>query len=202
MTKEAHGLTFEQLDAARQDIADYMPAYNIKRVDPFEALENRVGNCFAKAAIASGLLVIKHNIEPVVAYSARLHGTDRTGSMLATKAKNMAHITVLAPELSSPEGRVLSLCFGVEGKTGKKVVQEDLGDILDYNEADVLAVMDDEGGLAATNLAQELGLYIGNWREGVNRYLEAIDRQPIDTETLTDKVAATFSSRDNLKKVV
>lgn len=201
MVKEVHGITFEQLDAVRQEVADHMPVYNVKRVDPFEALENKMGNCFAKAAIVSGLLVVRHNTEPAVAYSERLHGADWPGIMLATKSKKMEHITVLASEPPSLEGRVLSLCFGVEGKSGKRVVQEDLGDILDYNEADVLAAKDDIGGLYATNVAQELGLYIGDWREGVNRYLHAIDRKAIDTDALVERVANTFASSEDLKKV-
>jgi hypothetical protein len=195
-------ITFEQLNAVRQEVADYMPKYNIKRVDPFDALEDRVGNCFAKAAIGSGLLVVRHGVEPAVAYSSRLHGTPRSEGMLATQGKNMAHIATLVPVISDREGYIPGLCFGVEGKTGKKVVEEDLGDIIDYNESVILAEPGEDGVIAATPDAQEQGLYVGDWREGVNRYLEALDRKPIDTDELVERVAETFLSADRLKKVV
>lgn len=197
---KTEGITFGDLDAVRQEIADYMPAYNIKRVDPLDALENRVGNCFAKASIACGLLVVRHGIEPTIAYSDRLHGTDRPSTILATNAKNMAHITVLAPEVASSGRRVLSLCFGVEGKSGKKVIREDLGDIMDYNEAEILAEVQPQGGVSATGLASELGLYFGAWRTGINRYLHAIERQPVDAERLIEKVTEIFVSDEDLKK--
>lgn len=192
-------VTSVQLDQVRKDIHAYMPAYNIKRVDPFEALRVRVGNCASKCAVASSLLVARYGVEPAVAYSEKLHGTERQGMISSSRTKQMVHITTLAIEAARAEApeRVLSLCFGIEGKSGKKVFEDDEGDILDYNETLNLARIGDDGSVLPTAeaLDPEVQLYVGNWRDGINKYLTTLDRDPIDTDQLVEQVATAFGER-------
>lgn len=184
-------MKYAELEQIRQDVSGYMPRYNIKKVDPLESLGIRMGNCFAKAVIAGGIAAVRHSAELSVAYSERLHATPKRTMLSTPSAKNYAHIALLAEN----EGldNIMSLCFGIEGKSGKKVIEFDEGDILNYNESEVLATVDPyTKTIRASTTATELGLYIGDWREGADRYITALDRPPIDFPALTERIQEVF----------
>jgi hypothetical protein len=184
-------MKYGDLELIRHDIATYMPKYNIKKIDPLESLEGRVGNCFAKAVIAGGIAAVRHSAELSVAYSDRLHATIKPSMLSGSQAKNYAHIALLAPNEAT--GDVMSLCFGIEGKSGKKVLEFDEGDILDYNESEQLAQASPAlDRIGPTETAIALGLYVGDWREGADRYMTALERPPIKFDQLLERIEEIF----------
>lgn len=188
-----------------------MPRYNIKKMDTLAALAEedparRVGNCFVKAVIGCGLIVVRHAIEPSVAFSERLHATPKPSMLSASRAKNFAHIATVIAEAdgagADPSGEVLSLCFGIAGKSGEKVSDDDRGDILDYNEVDPLIEVNPiDGALSATEHTIDTPegpvnseLYVGTWREGINRYLDALDYETLDPDAVLERIEAVFGA--------
>lgn len=186
MTKVA----LHELDAVRETVADAVPAYFIKQLDPIAALADersgqRRGNCFAKAVLASGLIVMRHGLEPSVVFSERLHATPKPGMLSDTHSKNYGHISVLVATTTEAGDQISSLCFGIDGKSGAKFMEADRGDILDYNEEDNYATVDLATGLIQpTDLALEMGLHISPWSKGTAEYLGRLGLPPVNQDAL------------------
>lgn len=189
-------ITYDQLSQVGIDTGQLVPTYAIKKLRPEAALESLVGNCFATVTVACGLLVLRHQVEPTVAYPERNHATPKAG-MLSSRQLNYAHIDALVEtDTGGDETKVLGLGFGIDGTTGVRVQSNGKGDITDYNERDAYAKVDpNTGEIRPTELAVESGLYFADWRTGVNQYLEALGEDPIDLEQFLLDVEAADARR-------
>ncbi len=199
-------LTPGDMQRIKGDLKRMVPGYYLPQTDVFEALETEVGNCFAKAMIASGIVVLRHNIVPSVAYSERIHGTllDGRASMIERpinrrkprdprSKKMMAHIAMVAPGFTGTGeiDSVTGIHFGTRVFQGEKFSKEDEIKIIDdYNRdtGDYLTV-DPSGEIAPTDLARAEGMTAGNWKEEGQKYLSKIDRPALDFEALLQRLA-------------
>lgn len=185
-----------ELQAVSRDLERLVPGYNIQKLDPVEALDERVGNCFAKAMLVCGILVVRHGVEPSVAYSSRLHGTERVSSKpVDSKSKrNMAHIGVVAAnKRAENEYDVLSIAYGISigahDPDNSRFKRDDRAAIQPYNYYGLLVeVVDEDDTLVATEDGVNLGLTVVDWRQGAADYLGAIGREMFSIEELLDQV--------------
>ncbi len=186
-----------ELEAAGKQVEELVPRYYIQQLDPSEALSTGVGNCFAKAMIACGVLVVNHQIEPSVAYSLRLHGTEKPAAKpldFKTK-KNMAHIAVVvANSRGANPFDVLALDYGVE-VTGVDAdnmgySSKDRAKVEAYNKHETfIEITDGHGNLGATVVSQELGLGVLDWRDGAELYLARLEREMFSIDDLLAQIA-------------
>lgn len=178
-----------QLDCNRIATGYYLP-----QCDPLEALATGVGNCFTKAMLASGIVVLRHGFEPSAAYSERLHGTDKpsTKPMDFRSKKNMAHVAMVASgEDASQDHPVIALHFGKDIIKGSDQFKyADSGEIMDYNKAEDLLYDDGAGLILPTDLGKTYGLASGNWREMGQTYLDGIDRPPLNFDLMLEGLAS------------
>lgn len=181
-------MSFEQLDQVRQDTNALVPGYFINELNPHSSLENGVGNCFAKAMVAAGIIVTRHNIEPSTFYSKRLHGTDRPSPNKPVDRitkKNMAHIALLVPAAGASETPgVLGVSFG-RGIVKEDYRQKDTGQIMTYDD---YARVGGDGIIVPTEDATDTGMTVRSWREGADEYLDVLDRGRVDLDSLVDQV--------------
>lgn len=186
-------MSFEQLDQVRQDTNTLVPGYFINELNPKSSLENGIGNCFSKAMIAAGIIVVKHGIEPSTFYSHRIHGSERPNTQKPidriTK-KNMAHISLLVPSLGAGGRKnVLGVSFGMNVVT-EDYRQIDEGQITTYDD---YAMVDYDAEIGVDSIspkkeAAEHEMSVLNWREGSDRYLDELDRERIDLDNLVSLV--------------
>lgn len=207
-------ISFEQLDRVRQDVDRLMPGYYIQELDPIRALENGQGNCFTNAMIAGAHIANTFEVEASLAWSGRLHATERSESFgVARKSKtagkstdrNIAHAELLLPR-GGDEFDVLGLGYGHEVVDNGTFVQEDKGGkIMNYNfpnlkpentdvsqsdRAEDAEVKIAEGGeIVPTLYGRSLGMRSLDWQMGGTEYLAAVGLPEINYEELQQKVA-------------
>jgi len=180
------------------------PGYVLTELNPIYAIDVHYGNCFAKAMLASGIIVMRHGVEPSVFYKASAHGQtrERKGNVLIEKpvdpatGKTMAHITVLAPGVNEAgEDKIVGIHFGA--KTKRAISPADRTQALvdevliweDFNRLSEDAIVKPSGEIAATPESRRHGMVAGNWRHLGQAYLTALDRQPFDFDLLLERIA-------------
>lgn len=187
------GLSPEQLDGIRINTNKLVPAYYLTQFDALEALDNGVGNCFSKAMVACGIIVLRHNIEPSIVFKKSIHGSEDSTIDKPTDSKTgkkIAHVVVAVPG-SNPDTdtSIPSLNFGVAVSRGVKFAQTDVGEILqDYNEPGEFVRVDETGTVIATEKALELGMFGDKWRDIAPDYLSTLDRPDLDIDLLISKL--------------
>lgn len=195
-------LTYQELERVRCDVNELAPAYYIQQLNPLETLESGVGNCFSKAMLACGIIALRHSFDPAVAFSDRLHGSDRPSNKplhFGTK-RNMAHIVCLVGDKGTETGfDVWGLDYGIDVKVPKdennvisgSFVKEEEGEITSYNEVEDYAVADPSTGeIMVTDIAEGYGLVVYPWKEGGNRYLRKLREKHIKYQKLLEGIEA------------
>ncbi|MBI3338182.1 hypothetical protein HY003_02695 [Candidatus Saccharibacteria bacterium] len=191
------GLSIEQLDGIRQDTNKLVPAYYLTQFDALEALDNGVGNCFSKAMVACGIIVLKYAVEPSIVYKKSIHGSKDTAIDKPTDSKTgkkIAHVVVAVPG-SNPttDKSIPGLNFGVAVSQGVKFTQTDAGEILqDYNEPGEFVRVNETGTVIATEIATERGMFGDRWRDIAPDYLQALDRPDLDIDLLIGKLKESY----------
>jgi hypothetical protein len=195
-------LSFEQLERVRCDVNNLAPGYYIQQLDPLETLESGVGNCFSKAMLACGIIALRHSFDPAVAFSDRLHGTDKPSNKplhFGTK-RNMAHIVCLVADSETRTGSdVWGLDYGIDVKVPKddavdinrSYQKSEEGILSSYNEVEDYAVANpDTGVMMVTDMAEELGLVVYPWKQGGDRYLKKLKMKQIKYQKLLESLEA------------
>lgn len=171
------GVFYEDLERVRGEADIIVPQYNVLKDDPLEAIETGVGNCFAKAIVAAGILSVRHYAElgdnlPAGVFSRRLHATEKPSSFGMPPKPNRAHYTLLVPDaakVADDEWAIFSLDFGIDGR-------EDEGDIGYYNEVgDAVEYVPHTDSIKATRMHREDDMmYVDDWKTNANTYAQMI----------------------------
>lgn len=180
-----NALSFEQFESVQAECNRLVPNYFVKDFDPIQALETGIGNCFAKAVVACGVIEVRYGFEPSMVYSERLHGSDlKSDKPIDPKThKRMAHIVVVARESGAPdEFHIPGLDYGMVELERREKMIEDPGNMLDYNEAEDFVYADLNGEVVPTRNGREHGITAGFWRQKSSEYLAVLDREPVDFE--------------------
>lgn len=176
------GLHLEQLEQVRDEANVIVTKYNVLKDDPIEALETGVGNCFAKAVLAAGIISVRYGTGdtiPAGVFSRRLHAAEKPSDFGGPIKANRAHYALLIPDseqlAQNNEWGIFGLDFGIDGR-------EDSGDITNYNEVgDAVYYAESAGIIKATPLFRdESYMFVSGWRDSANTYLKMIADGPRD----------------------
>jgi hypothetical protein len=204
-------ISYEQLDAVRQDVDRLSPGYAIQELDPSHALDTGQGNCFTSSMIAGCVVALEFGLDASVAWSSRLHATERPEGLRRTAIEgkttdlNIAHIELLVPR-GEDDYDVLALGYGLDVKSGEAYTKQDKGgQITNYNfltdpedrslgnsktrQAEALVRVGSGGDIVPTQEGKSLGLMACDWQQGGTEYLAALNIPPIDYEALEAKVS-------------
>lgn len=196
-------LSRDQLSTVGKEVEQLVPRYDLLKFDPLQALREGVGNCLAKAAVASGLIHIEYGIDVALGYSDRLHGLLRvTRSFVEERTKaNYGHVTLaVANSRNADPYDVLMLHYGTDtrGDSAKDVREKeyDPPEVQAYNTLDIFVQADPVSGkVTTTSQGEQLGLVVGDWRETSARYLDALDMPMFDVERLLTELEPLAAGR-------
>lgn len=190
-----NGLAPNQLNGIRLETNRIVRSYNLGKFDALKALDESEGNCFSKAMIACGLIVLKHSVQPSLVYKKSVHGSPDQSLEKAkdpVTKRNIAHVVIAVPS-PNPEvdHRVPSLHFGAEVYgTANSTLNIDRGEVWStYNNPENYVEVARDGSIVTTPLADEKGMFAGNWQDVSPDYLAALDREPLDIDILLNRLA-------------